>query len=219
MNIAFHLDDATVVAYAGGSLSDCLSVVAAGHVAMCDHCRAKVRRAEAVGAALLETCTPQQMSAGALSSVFERIDGSDWVQPRMSRNTVAERDPSLPVPVSRVLDGKLDDVRWKMAGPGVGLHVIEKNSDGSSLYLLKVRPGHKLPDHGHAGQEMTLILRGAYRDQIGRFAPGDVADLDEDIEHQPVIEEGEDCICLIATEAPARFKGLLPRLLQPIVGI
>ncbi len=219
MNIAFHLDDATVVAYAGGSLSDCLSVVAAGHIAMCDHCRAKVRRAEAVGAALLETSAPQQMSAGALSSIFERIDGSDWVQPRMNRKTVAERDPSLPVPVSRVLDGKLDDVRWKMAGPGVGLHVIEKNSDGSSLYLLKVRPGHKLPDHGHAGQEMTLILRGAYRDQIGRFAPGDVADLDEDIEHQPVIEEGEDCICLIATEAPARFKGLVPRLLQPIVGI
>ena len=40
------------------------------------------------------------------------------------------------------------------------------------------------------GQEMTLILRGAYRDQIGRFAPGDVADLDEGIEHQPVIEGG-----------------------------
>jgi putative transcriptional regulator len=46
-----------------------------------------------------------------------------------------------------------------------------------------------------------------------------VADLDEHIEHQPVIEDGEDCICLIATEAPARFKGLVPRLLQPIVGI
>jgi putative transcriptional regulator len=85
--------------------------------------------------------------------------------------------------------------------------------------MLKVRPGHKLPDHGHDGQEMTLILRGAYRDEIGRFAPGDVADLDEHIEHQPVIEDGEDCICLIATEAPARFKGLVPRLLQPIVGI
>lgn len=219
MNTAFHLDDATVVAYAGGSLSNCLSVVAASHVAMCDHCRAKVRRAEAVGAALLETCEVQQMKPDALSSVFERIDGSDWVQPKTRSDASDDPDPSLPLPVSRLLDCKLDDVRWKTAGPGVGIHVIEKNEDGTSLYMLKVRPGHKLPDHGHDGQEMTLILRGAYRDEIGRFAPGDVADLDEHIEHQPVIEDGEDCICLIATEAPARFKGLVPRLLQPIVGI
>ncbi len=219
MKTAFHLDDATVVAYAGGSLSNCLSVVAASHVAMCDHCRAKVRRAEAVGAALLETCEVQQMKPDALSSVFERIDGSDWVQPKTRSDASDDPDPSLPLPVSRLLDCRLDDVRWKTAGPGVGIHVIEKNDDGSSLYMLKVRPGHKLPDHGHAGQEMTLILRGAYRDVIGRFAPGDVADLDEHIEHQPVIEDGEDCICLIATEAPARFKGLVPRLLQPIVGI
>lgn len=219
MKTDFHLDDATVVAYAAGSLSNCLSVVAASHIAMCDHCRARVRRAEAVGAALLETGERQQLQPDALSSVFERIDGSDWVQPKSDRKAFHDPDPSLPLPVSRLLGQKLDDVPWKTAAPGVGIHVIEKNHDGSSLYMLKVRPGHKLPDHGHAGQEMTLILRGAYRDQIGRFARGDVADLDEDIEHQPVIEEGEDCICLIATEAPARFKGLVPRLLQPIVGI
>ena len=219
MKIAFHLDDATVMAYAGGCLASCLSVVAAGHVAMCDQCRARVRKAEAVGAALLETGKPEQLSAGALSSMFERIDGSDWIQPKLPGQADRGADPSLPVPVARVLDRKLDEVRWKTIGPGVGLHVIEKNPDGSSLYLLKVRPGQKLPDHGHVGQEMTLILRGAYRDLIGRFARGDVADLDEDIEHQPVIEHGEDCICLIATEAPARFKGLMPRLLQPIVGI
>lgn len=219
MKIVFHLDDATVMAYAGGSLASCLSVVAAGHVAMCDHCRTRVRKAETVGAALLDSGKPEPMSAGALSAVFERIDGSDWIQPQSRRQSDPGADPSLPLPVSRVLDRKLDEVRWKTVAPGVDLHVIEKNPDGSSLYMLKVRPGRKLPDHGHAGQEMTLILRGAYRDQIGRFAPGDVADLDEDIEHQPVIEDGEDCICLIATQAPARFKGLVPRLLQPIVGI
>ena len=218
MSIAFHLDDATVVAYASGSLSKCLSVVAAAHVAMCDHCRASVRKAETMGAALLENSEPEQLSAGAMSAVFERIDGSDWVQPKSRSRAIIEFGSST-LPVSRVLDRDIDEIRWKMAGPGVGVHVIEKNPDGSSLYLLKVRPGHKLPDHGHAGQEMTLILCGAYRDQIGRFAPGDVADLDEGIEHQPVIEAGEDCICLIATEAPARFKGIVPRLLQPIVGI
>ncbi len=219
MSIEFHLDDATVLAYASGSLSKCLSVVAAAHVAMCDHCRKNVRKAEAMGAALLETSEPEKLSTGAMSAVFERIDGGDWVQPQSRKQPIIEFGSSSAVPVARVLDCDLDEVRWKIAAPGVGIHVIEKNPDDSSLYLLKVRPGHKLPDHGHHGQEMTLILRGAYRDQIGRFATGDVADLDEGIEHQPVIEEGQDCICLIATEAPARFKGIVPRLLQPIVGI
>ena len=217
MSIAYHLDDATIVAYAGGSLAGNFMLVAAGHIAMCDHCRQRVRRAEGMGSALLDSIEPEQLSCSALTSVLERIDNSDWVQPATAQTN--DIDPSLPTPVARVLGKNLDSVSWKTVSPGVGLHVIERKDDGSSLYMLKFKPGHKLPDHGHAGQEITLILRGAYRDQIGLFAVGDVADIDEGVEHQPIIEPGEDCICLIATQAPARFKGIVPRLLQRIVGI
>lgn len=63
------------------------------------------------------------------------------------------------------------------------------------------------------------MLKGAYHDHMGVFARGDVADLDEDIEHQPVVGPGEDCICLVATEKPTRFKSLAARLMQPFVGI
>jgi putative transcriptional regulator len=28
---------------------------------------------------------------------------------------------------------------------------------------------------------------------------------------------GEDCICLAATDAPLRFRGLIPRLAQPLL--
>jgi putative transcriptional regulator len=54
---------------------------------------------------------------------------------------------------------------------------------------------------------------------MGRFGRGDVADLDEDIEHKPVAEDGEDCICLVAIERPTRFKSFAARLMQPLVGI
>ena len=47
----------------------------------------------------------------------------------------------------------------------------------------------------------------------------DVADLDEDIEHRPVVEQDGDCICLVATERPTRFKSFAARLMQPFVGI
>ncbi|MBO6932531.1 MAG: cupin domain-containing protein, partial [Roseibium sp.] len=65
----------------------------------------------------------------------------------------------------------------------------------------------------------TLVLSGAYRDELGRFGPGDIADLDEHVEHQPRVEAGAPCICIVATEAPTRFKNLISRLLQPLVGI
>jgi putative transcriptional regulator len=87
------------------------------------------------------------------------------------------------------------------------------------LKLLRIGAGRAMPEHGHGGEEITLVLKGAYRDHMGRFGAGDVADLDEDIEHKPVVEQDGDCICLVATERPTRFKSLAARLMQPFVGI
>ena len=88
-----------------------------------------------------------------------------------------------------------------------------------SLRLLKIAPGKKIPEHGHGGTEITMVLTGSYRDAFGRFGPGDVADLDENVEHQPTVISSEPCICLVATEAPTRFKSFFGRLFQPLVGI
>ena len=42
---------------------------------------------------------------------------------------------------------------------------------------------------------------------------------DEDLTHQPIAGEGEDCICLAVTDAPLRFKSWIVRLVQPVLGI
>ena len=52
-----------------------------------------------------------------------------------------------------------------------------------------------------------------------RFGPGDVEIADEADQHTHVAEAGCDCICLAATDAPLRFRGMMPRLLQPIFRI
>ena len=109
---------------------------------------------------------------------------------------------------------------WRRVAPGVWQKPIELSEGAeSTLRLLRIASGKKVPEHGHGGQELTLILSGAYEDEIGRFSAGDVADLDATIEHQPKVVSQEDCICLAATEAKTRFTGLASRLLQPIVGI
>lgn len=222
MRTMHHLDTATLLAYAAGSLDDCLSVVAACHVAMCGHCRVEVRRAEAIGGALLDTAGSSELSSGSLKQVMTIIETGDMP------NSVPNEDPmlennicrhGLPRPLARLLNHDFDQLPWKTAAPGIMRYEIERQEGGSQLHMLKIRAGQRLPDHGHGGQEMTLVLRGAYQDEIGRFSRGDVADLDVDIEHKPVVDQGEDCVCVVATEAPVRFKGIVPRLLQPFIHV
>ena len=76
-----------------------------------------------------------------------------------------------------------------------------------------------MPEHGHGGCEMTLVLAGSYHDETGAFGPGDLQDVDESVEHKPLTDAVTGCICLIASERPARFKGLFGRLFQPLTGM
>jgi putative transcriptional regulator len=75
-----------------------------------------------------------------------------------------------------------------------------------------------MPTHGHRGQELTLVLAGSFSDEHGTFARGDVEEADEDVEHQPIADPGEDCICLAVTDAPLRLRGIAA-ILQPFLRI
>lgn len=223
MKINHHLDDATLMSLSAGTLGEALSVVAAAHVSNCSICSARLRQMDALGGLLLEKADTAPLEAGR-SSVAQLALAKLSAQPRESE--FAERRPKargasdLPGPLAWLIDKPIEDISWRWMGPGVATHVL-KLSDRSSgdLRLLRVAPGKKLPEHGHNGTELTLILSGAYRDEYGHFGPGDIADMDEEVEHQPVVEPGEDCICIVASEAPARFKGTLSRLLQPLIGM
>lgn len=217
MNIRHHLDHATVLAYAAGTLGEALSVVAASHVSWCPACHAAVRQAEIMGGQLMLDLDSTAVSADCKTRTLNLLD-------RATLHRFPARPAShgeVPTPLSRVLGGAaLRDLPWKRKAPGVALHHIPlSSSDSGKLVLMRIAPGKAMPEHGHGGEELTLLLTGAYRDEIGRFGPGDVADLDEDIEHRPVVENGEDCYCVVAIEAPTRFKSLSARIMQPFIGI
>ena len=96
---------------------------------------------------------------------------------------------------------------------------ILPTAPGATARLLYIPAGTAVPDHGHNGTEVTLVLKGAFEDEDGRFARGDVEVATEELNHTPVADISEDCICLAVTDAPLRFKGLLPRLAQPFLKI
>ncbi len=219
MKIVHHPDSATLVSYAAGNLDEGFATLVAAHVAQCSICRAALRKIESVGGALLETVDDAPVSYSALERTLSQLDQTSADEIRVPAPN-AKKISDVPAPLARLLDGGLDDIAWKTVAPGVAKYPLPvSRAARSRLTMLKIAPGTKVPDHGHGGMELTLVLKGSYRDTFGRFGPGDLADLDEHVEHQPVVDSNEPCICVVATEAPTRFTNVFGRLLQPIVGI
>ncbi len=211
MTIKHHLSDQLLMGYAAGNLPEAFSLVVATHVSLCDECRARLGAYEAVGGAVLETETAE-MSEASLEACLARLG-----QPEAPQKPVP-RKGLLPTPLADYVGGDLAQVRWKPLGMGVRQAILP-TAKGASARLLYIPAGQSVPDHGHRGLELTLVLQGAFRDDKARFGPGDVEIADESDEHTPIAEAGADCICLAATDAPLRFMALLPRLLQPIFRI
>jgi putative transcriptional regulator len=222
VTVDHHLDDATIMQYASGGLDEAFSVIVAAHLALCDRCRHAVRAGEEAGGRLLESGDGADLATDAFDRLMRRLDegGERILVPARPAPPVADALGDVPMPLRRFIGPSLADIRWKVIAPGIRTHRIGlAQPASSSLYLLHIAEGKAVPEHGHGGAELTLILSGAYRDELGRFGRGDIADLDEDVEHQPRVEPGAPCICLVATETRTRFKGLISRLLQPLVGI
>ena len=71
--------------------------------------------------------------------------------------------------------------------------------------------------HTHTALEMTCVLTGAFHHAGGRFGPGDFDLGDETVHHEPHVDDGEDCVCLVAMQGQLRLEGLIGRLVQPFV--
>ncbi|MGJ8527191.1 ChrR family anti-sigma-E factor [Maritalea sp.] len=228
MKTIHHLDDATLIRYASGDLDGAFSVIVASHIAMCDTCRLAARDAEQLGGTLLEREVGDAVDQDAFLKLMAAIDTQDEEHVDGELATNIHQFPKarvkltgdVPLPLQRFIGSQTSDIKWKKVAPGISKHDIDLGKDvPSSLYLLNIESGQAVPEHGHGGVEMTLILSGAYTDRFGRFGPGDIADLDEHVDHQPIVEAGASCICLVATEKPTQFKGFVERLLQPIFKI
>lgn len=210
--IRHHLSDELLTGYSAGTLPEAFSLLVASHVSLCDECRARLGSLDALGGALLES-SEADLSAGALAATMARIRG---IRPQ-PRPAPAPRGV-LPEPLRAYVGSDIDGVRWRPVGGGVRQAVLA-TSDGASARLLYIPGGVGVPDHGHRGTELTMVLRGAFRDDSDRFGPGDVEIADASVQHTPVAELGEPCICLAVTDAPLKFRGVIPRLLQPFVKI
>ncbi|WP_170431014.1 ChrR family anti-sigma-E factor [Ruegeria arenilitoris] len=212
--IKHHLTDDLLMAYAAGSLPEAFDLMVATHLSLCDHCRARAESFDAVGGCVLQDQdTSASMSDGALAATMALIAQSAPIaKPTRPGCSV------LPAPLQDYVGGDVNDIKWRSIGMGVKQAILPTTREATAR-LLFIPAGAAVPDHSHNGIELTMVLQGAFSDEVDHFARGDVEIADEDLHHTPTADISEDCICLAVTDAPLKFNKLMPRLFQPFLRI
>lgn len=222
MNPQHHPGDDLLIAYAAGSQDEPVALLVATHLALCPRCRAEVAQFEALGGVLLEDEEAEVLQDGSLERVLARLDdpAPEEPAPTTPRATArpAEAQPLVPRPLRDYLGEGLDRLDWTTFR---GLEKVELLPEFPSFRtrLMRIKSGTAMPTHTHDGSELTLILAGGFSDENGHFLRGDVAEADPSVNHQPVADPGEDCLCLAVTDAPLRLTGPFGRLLNPFLRI
>ena len=213
-SIKHHLSDAMLFGYSAGTLPEAFNLVVATHISMCDECRARLASFDAVGGSILDNGETTAVAEDSFAATMALIERAPQEKPELK----VANGATFPAPLQEYVGGDVDTVKWRKIGGGVRQAILPTSKDASAR-LLYIPAGAKMPDHGHHGTEMTLVLQGAFCDENDRFGRGDVEMADEDMEHTPVAEDWGPCICLAATDAPLKFSGIIPRVAQPFFKI
>jgi putative transcriptional regulator len=216
--IRHHPDDDLLLSFAAGRLDSGAAVVLGAHLEGCAACRAQVQLWESVGGALLEDAEPVPMAPGALARALARID--DEAVP--AKPIAPPARPPLPAgmqtwPAS--LAGCAIS-RWRWLAPGMRWSRVSLPHDrAANVFLLRIAAGKYLARHTHSGRELTQVLCGTFDDGRAVFHAGDFDAADGGVHHQPVVQEGSECICLAAVQGKLVFDGAIARVLGGLIGM
>jgi putative transcriptional regulator len=196
-----EMADALLAAYAAGSLSRPLHVLVASHLVMSTRNRRFVSHLEDLQGAEIESgegSAPIARRDQRLAAIFDAPAAAPLVRP-----------PSvLPAPLADYVGRDLETLPWRRVMPGVREYQIEKDQRLEAS-LLWITAGRRMPAHTHEGLEATLVIRGAFSDLTGRYVAGDIAIADAEVDHKPVTDGAEDCLCFAVTEGDLRMTGPL----------
>lgn len=218
MSITHHPSDIVLVEFANATLDEAYALVVAAHIVHCPRCRDTVRHLEVLGGMLLdEAAAPEAMHL--TSDDVLRGAGDTPCEP------AAMEPPGLSM--SGPAEGRARPLlslyragRWQWIGPGLHRREVEVPSERNvRVFMLRAKGGLALPDHTHTGIEWTCVLEGAFKHAGGRFGVGDFDEADASVHHEPIVEPGPDCVCLVAMSGQLKLESRFGRLLQPFLRI
>ena len=213
MTVKHHLNEQLLMGYAAGILPEAFSLVVATQMSISDEARARLASYEAIGGGILEDSDEAEMKPNAFKQALKEID-----IPTEKRPLPPMVEGIFPKPLQKYVGNDLNAIKWKNIGRGVRQAIL-KTDKHATARLIYIPAGTAMPNHGHNGLEMTLVLQGEFHDEEDFFARGDIEIGDENLHHTPTASGNGPCICLAASDAPLKFTSLLPRLLQPLFKI
>jgi putative transcriptional regulator len=213
MTITHHPEPESLMSCSAGSMPEAFAAVMSSHITVCPQCQKDLALMQDIGMALFDKLPGTTVTKDAPVMALRGGEADRGV----AFNTSVKGD--VPAPLTPILGHTLDAISWKRVAPGVWQHAIPlKGPARGQLRLIKVAPGVALPEHSHNGSELTLVLKGSFSDATGTYRVGDVADVTGDMEHSPVSDAHEGCICLAANDGKMKFKSLVAKLVQPFTG-
>jgi len=220
MTMQFHPDQFLLNDYVAGGLPGAVALPIAVHLEYCEQCRDEVAQLSRLGAELFSELDPVPVSDDALSRLFDRLDGKGAVAagPLMPARP-ARGVAGMPRALRSLLPGGLDSLRWQRIGPSLRASRLRFGDLRHEVALHHIRAGGRVPQHGHGGSEITVVLQGGFSDGDGSYERGDFILRGSDDVHRPVADMDRDCICLAVLDAPIRLGGLFGRIANPFLRI
>ncbi|WP_331616244.1 ChrR family anti-sigma-E factor [Roseateles sp.] len=223
LEIRHHPADELLLSLVSGALPIGLRLVTQTHLELCPACRERVAMLRALGGAVLDEQPEAPMRADALARAFGRIDQLEQAERAGGTPTPRKVPAPPPLPAGAVWPKALagcSATRWRWLGPGMRWsRVTVPDAPEANVFLLRIGAGKYLPQHTHRGTELTQIIYGRFHDGRALFGPGDFDLADDDVHHQPVVQDGSECICVAAVDGRLHFDGLIARWFGSLVGM
>nr|WP_319387315.1 ChrR family anti-sigma-E factor [uncultured Roseibium sp.] len=205
--------DELLAGYAAGTLSYPAQALVGAHLELSDQNRGYVSSLESLGGVSLNDADPVAFDDrdSMLSSIF-----SDDAPLSNDNTPLVQSGSNVPHALQSIIGRSMEGLPWKTLLPGVKECKFGE-IDGCASSLIWVRAGRAMPSHTHHGTELTLVLQGGFSDEDGHFVSGDLAFADGDVDHKPIADEGEDCICFAVTAGRLELTGPVGRWFAPFM--
>lgn len=207
--------DELLLDYAVGATSPGKALLVATHLAMCDASRQRFAMLMEIGGAVLASLDGVRLARTTAEGVIAKAgakgaSSAGCPTPRALPAMTLEPAPAggaLPPPLAALLADAAAPPRWRRLGMGVQVAELALSTPEAKTQLLRARPGVRIKEHTHVGEEAVLIVKGAFIDRRERYEAGDVAISDDGTTHAPLVDDAGECLCLAVTEGPIRFVG------------
>lgn len=211
---AHHPDTQRLLALSTGAADAPLRLMVEAHLSFCARCAREVSRLNAPGGVLLEAVPDAPLPPGLFERIWEEASRREALRPTqelpLPTPVLAELPPPASWPWRSLLSGgcRVARVMWDAR-------------DGSSLYVVHLPPGARLPRHTHRGEEEALVVSGSATEGARHLEAGDWTVSPRGSEHALVGDPQEGCWALTRVEREgirlSGWRGLLQRVYPPRV--